>query len=186
MLLAIVLGGLGRDALKVATGLGLLLLLALAMLLTLLASLVPPAARGTLPLGVSSPEAPAATAAPATLGDTRWGFGVNTFCERYVEQRFGLGNQGATAFAAYRRLAGLGLVHAGPPPPDSLVYFGPSADNEWDGHVGVADGNGLFTSITFYGLQQEPMAGWRAPYLGWVWPGAIHSDRFGHPITPRS
>lgn len=185
MLLAIALGGLGRDALKVAAGLGLLLLVAVAFLLTLLGSLVRPVSPG-------APSASAASAAagnrlaPATLGDTRWGSGADTYCELYVEQRFGLGNQGATAFAAYQRLAALGLVQAGPPEPGSLVYFGPSADNEWDGHVGVYDGGGRFTSITFYGLQQEPMAGWRAPYLGWVRPGAIRSDRFGAPVTPRS
>jgi hypothetical protein len=185
MPLALALGGLGRDALKVAAGLGLLLLLALALLLTLLASLLRPVASATPFTGAPTPAA-GNHFTPLPLGDTRWGSGANTFCELYVEQRFGLGNQGATAFAAYQRLAGLGLVHAGPPPPDALVYFGPSPDNEWDGHVGVADGNGLFTSITFYGLQQEPLAGWQAPYLGWVWPGDIHSDRFGAAVTPRS
>ena len=184
MLLALALGGLGRDALKVAAGLGLLLLLTLALSLSLLASLLHPVTSGAPPTG--APLAADNQRASLHLGDTRWGSGVNTYCELYVEQRFGLGNQGATAFAAYQRLAGLGLVHAGPPPPDALVYFGPTADNEWDGHVGVADGHGLFTSVTVYGLQQEPLAGWQAPYLGWVWPGDIHRDRFGAAVTPRS
>lgn len=187
MLLAVVLGGLGRDAGKVAAGLVVLLLVALLSMLTLLSSLVSPAPTGTPLVSTLPPAAAAARFGPPPLGDTRWGFGANTFCELYVEQRFGLGNQGATAYAAYQRLAALGLVHAGAPnAPDELVYFGPSADNEWDGHVGVYDGNGQFTSITFYGLQQEPLAGWRAPYLGWVRPGDVRSDRFGHAVAPEA
>lgn len=137
----------------------------------------PPAAPGSLPQ-------PSGRAAP--LGDTRWGSGTNTYCEAYVEWRFGLGNLGATAFQAYLGLARRGLVHPGPPPaPDDLVYFGPSPDNEMDGHVGVYDGNGRFTSVTYFGLQQEPMAGWRAPYLGWVRPGDIKGQAAGAAIAPR-
>ena len=110
---------------------------------------------------------------PVALGDTRWGSGTNTYCETYVEWRTGIGNQGATAFAAYLHLAAQGLVHTGPPAPGALVYFAPASDNAFDGHVGLYDGAGLFTSVTYYGVQQEPMAGWRAPYLGWVDPAAI-------------
>jgi len=120
------------------------------------------------------------------MGDTRWGYGLNTYCERYVEQRVGWGNQGVTAYAAYQRLAGLGLVHPGPPDaPGEVVYFGLSPDNEGDGHVGIYDGAGRFTSITSYGLQQEPLAGWGAPYLGWVQPSDVQSDRFGNPVSPK-
>ena len=189
MLLAFALGSLGRDALKAAVGLALLLLLAVACLLSLLAGLTNPFSAGAptglagMPLTVA---AKSGTVPAPSIGDTRWGYGLNTYCEVYVEQRVGWGNQGVTAYAAYLRLAGLGLVHAGPPDaPGEVVYFGPSADNEGDGHVGVYDGAGRFTSITYYGLQQEPLAGWGAPYLGWVQPSDVTSDRFGNPVSPK-
>lgn len=189
MLLAFALGSLGRDALKAAAGLALLLLLAIACLLSLLAGLTNPFSAG-VPTGLAglplTAAAKSGAMAPPSLGDTRWGYGLNTYCEVYVEQRVGWGNQGVTAYAAYLRLAGLGLVHAGPPDaPGEVVYFGPSPDNEGAGHVGVYDGAGRFTSITYYGLQQEPLAGWGAPYLGWVQPGDVTTDRFGNPVSPR-
>ena len=190
MLLAIALGSLGRDAAKVAAGLALLVLFVVACLLSLLAGLTNPRSIAAS-AGAREPSTAAAslgtTVTPSSMGDTRWGYGLNTYCERYVEQRVGWGNQGATAYAAYQRLDALGLVHPGPPDaPGEVVYFGPSPDNENDGHVGIYDGDGRFTSITYYGLQQEPLAGWRAPYLGWVRPGDVTSDRFGNPVSPRS
>ena len=182
-MIAFLLANLGRGARGgAAAGLG-LLLLALAFQADLYSQLtVAPSPAAARPIAVAQP-APAGQA--VTLGDTRWGFGRDTYCEQYVEQRFNLGNQGATAYAAYLRLAGLGLVHPGPPPePDDLVYFGPAPANQFDGHVGVYDGGGRFTSVTFSGVQQYPLAGWDAPYLGWVWPGDIRSDRFGAPVAP--
>jgi hypothetical protein len=189
MPLAFALGSLGRDALKAAAGLALLLLLAVVCLLSLLAGLANPFSAG-VPTGLAAAPITNATkggaVAPPSMGDTRWGYGLNTYCEVYVEQRVGWGNQGVTAYAAYQRLAGLGLVHAGPPDtPGEVVYFGPSSDNEGAGHVGVYDGDGRFTSITYYGLQQEPMADWHAPYLGWVQPSDVTSDRFGNPVSPK-
>jgi hypothetical protein len=182
------LGALGRDAAKVAVGLAVVPLLGLAFLASVLGGLVgPPSASTPAVVSTSAPgvSVPGPTLAAPALGDTRWGFGNNTYCETYVEQQVGWGNQGATAFQAFLRLAGLGLVHAGPPPHAGVVvYFGPSSDNEWDGHVGISDGDGTFTSITSWGLQRMPLAGWRAPYLGWVEPAAVHSDRFGNPVFP--
>ncbi len=198
MLLAFALGSLGRDALKVAAALTLLLLFAIACLLSLLAGLTSPAAPlattvsavGSSTAGSTSPlpTAPAllTSLSPPAMGDTRWGSGLNTYCELYVEQRVGWGNQGATAYAAYLRLDGLGLVHHAPPDDaGEVVYFGPSPDNEGDGHVGIYDGDGRFTSITYFGLQQHPLAGWAAPYLGWVRPSDVRTDRFGNPVSPR-
>ena len=189
MPLALALGGLGREAAKVAAGLALLLLLALAAMLSLLGALVSPLPAGApLPSGTGRIGLPAPSGAalpPPKLGDTRWGVGTDTYCELYVEQRFHLGNQGATAYQAYLRLDALGLVHhAAPDGPDELVYFGPSGDNEGDGHVGAYAGGGLFDSITTYGLQREPLAGWRAPYLGWVHPADIRTDRFDNAVSP--
>lgn len=173
----------GRETGLVATLLGLLAFLGVAFTTTVY---------GALATAVSSPSPVAADAVvtaaagqgPVTLGDTRWGSGTNTYCETYVEWRTGIGNQGATAFAAYLHLASNGLVQTGPPAPGALVYFGPASDNEFDGHVGIYDGGGRFTSVTTYGVQQEPMAGWRAPYLGWVNPTAILADRLGPTVAP--
>jgi hypothetical protein len=116
------------------------------------------------------------------LGDFTWGSGSNTFCETYVEQATGIGNQGLTAADAAARLAGLGLLKQGTPPAGAIVYFGPSADNEFDGHVGIAQGGGLFKSVTVDGLALAPMAGWQAPYLGWVDPQSVKTDRFDNPV----
>ena len=189
MLLTLTIGTLGRDAAKVAIGLVLVPLLGLAFLASLLAGLASSASAGTPIVGSSSAPgvaAPGPALSATTLGDTRWGYGANTYCEVYVEQQVGWGNQGATAFQAFMRLAGLGLVHDGPPPHAGVViYFGPSSDNEWAGHVGIYDSDGTFTSITTWGLQRMPMAGWRAPYLGWVDPATVHSDRFGNPVSPQ-
>ncbi len=65
------------------------------------------------------------------------------------------------------------------------MYFGPSADNEFFGHVGIYLGGGRFRSITTFGLADAPLAGWQAPYLGFVDPTKVTSDRFGGPVTPK-
>jgi len=176
----------------IAAALGLLLFLVVGFQLTLygaLSSPGPPPANPSLEAAARpSDGAPriASLAIPVTAGDTRWGSGSDTYCETFVEQELGLGNQGDTAFGAYLRLAGLGLVHAGPPPEaDDLVYFAPAAANSFDGHVGISTGGGWFTSVTDLGVQTEPLAGWDAPYLGWVRPADVHSDHFGHPVSPR-
>jgi hypothetical protein len=118
------------------------------------------------------------------LGNFTWGSGANTLCELYVEQTTGIGNQGVTADAAAQRLASQGLMHQGTPPVGALVYFGPSPDNEFDGHVGIALGGGQFRSITALGLADAPLAGWQAPFLGWVNPASITTDRFGNAVHP--
>jgi hypothetical protein len=188
MLSAFTLGALGRDAAKVAVGLAVVPLLGLAFLASVLGGLAssPSASTPAVASSTAADVVPGPARSTPALGDTRWGYGTNTYCEAYVEQQVGWGNQGVTAFQAFLRLAGLGLVHAGPPPHAGVVvYFGPSSDNEWDGHVGISEGDGTFTSITSWGLQRMPLAGWRAPYLGWVEPAAVHSDRFGNPVFPQ-
>lgn len=120
--------------------------------------------------------------APRPMGSTQWGSGTNTFCELYVEQRLQIGNQGISAAAAADRMRSLGILHSGEAPAGAIVYFAPSLDNHYWGHVGIADGGGQFTSITYYGLQQYPLQGWQAPYVGWVNPAEVTSDRFGHRI----
>jgi hypothetical protein len=120
------------------------------------------------------------------LGNFSWGSGSNTFCELYVEQMTGMGHQGASAADAAGRMQSLGLLQPGlPATPGDLVYFGPSADNEYFGHVGIYLGDGRFRSITTFGLADAPMAGWQAPYLGFVNPIRIASDRFGGPVSPK-
>lgn len=118
------------------------------------------------------------------LGDYSFGFGSNTLCETWVEVQTGIGNQGGTAYAAAERFASLGLLKPGPPPPGAIVYFGPSPDNQQDGHVGLAEGGGQFRSVTDLGVADAPLAGWPAPYLGYVLPSTVRSDRFGHVVTP--
>lgn len=120
------------------------------------------------------------------LGNFTWGSGTDTFCELYVEQMTGMGNQGISAAAAAGRLASLGLLHPGPPPvAGDVVYFGPSPDNEDFGHVGIYLGGGRFRSITTYGLADAPLASWRAPYLGYVDPTTVTTNRFGGAVSPR-
>ncbi len=120
------------------------------------------------------------------LGNFSWGSGSNTFCELYVEQQTGMGNQGVSAAAAAGRMQALGLLQPGlPAAAGDVVYFGPSADNEDFGHVGIYLGGGRFRSITVYGLADAPLAGWQAPYLGWVDPTKIGSNRFGGPVSPK-
>ena len=120
------------------------------------------------------------------LGNFSWGSGSNTFCELYVEQVTGMGNQGVSAAAAAQRMTSLGLLQPGlPPQAGDVVYFGPSADNEFFGHVGIYLGDGRFRSITTFGLADAPMGGWRAPYLGWVDPTKISTNRFGGMVSPR-
>lgn len=97
-----------------------------------------------------------------------------------------MGNQGVSAAAAADRMQALGLLQPGlPAQPGDIVYFGPSPDNEFFGHVGIYLGEGRFRSITFYGLADAPLAGWRAPYLGFVDPTHIRSNRFGGVVSPR-
>jgi hypothetical protein len=120
------------------------------------------------------------------LGNFSWGSGSNTFCELYVEQVTGMGNQGASAADAAGRMQALGLLRPGlPPVAGDVVYFGPSADNEYFGHAGISLGDGRFRSITAYGLADAPLAGWRAPYLGFVDPTTIGTNRFGGVVSPR-
>lgn len=170
----------------VAAAAAALLLLAIAFQLTLYGALAP-SAESAAPVGARASTGTAGGALlplPVAAGDTRWGSGANTYCETFVEQELGLGNQGDTAFGAYLRLASMGLVHSGPPPQaGDLVYFAPTGANAFDGHVGISDGAGQFTSVTTTGVQAEPLAGWDAPYLGWVRPSDIHTDRFGHPVA---
>lgn len=117
------------------------------------------------------------------LGDYSYGWGANTLCEQWVEVQTGIGNQGVTAAAAAQRLAAQGLLHQGTPPAGALVYFGPSADNEFAGHVGIAEKGGQFRSVTTFGVADAPIAGWQAPYEGYVLPGSVTSDRFGNVVT---
>ena len=120
------------------------------------------------------------------LGNFSWGSGSNTFCEVYVEQMTGIGNQGASAADAAGRMAALGLLQPElPTTPGDIVYFGPSADNEGFGHVGIYLGGGQFRSITTYGLADAPLAGWRAPYLGFTDPTKVTSNRFGGVVSPK-
>jgi hypothetical protein len=137
------------------------------------------------PAGVALPTMPGAGGIVA-LGNFSWGSGANTFCEVYVEQMTGEGNQGVSADAAAERMASLGLLQQGmPTQPGVVVYFGPSADNEGFGHVGIYLGAGRFRSITTDGLADAPLAGWRAPYLGFTDPTRITSDRFGRVVHPK-
>jgi hypothetical protein len=173
-----------------AAAVALLLLLAVGFQLSLYSALAVPAAAPPVPTApvqpAGSPAVGAALPLPVLPGDTRWGVGADTYCETFVEQELGLGNQGDTAFGAFLRLAGLGLVHPGPPPePGDLVYFAPAAANQFDGHVGISAGDGQFTSVTDRGVQTEPLAGWDAPYLGWVRPTDVRTDRFGAAVSPR-
>jgi cell wall-associated NlpC family hydrolase len=97
-----------------------------------------------------------------------------------------MGNQGVSAAAAASRMQALGLLRPGlPPVAGDVVYFGPSADNEFDGHVGIYLGAGRFRSITTFGLADAPMAGWQAPYLGFVDPTTVGTNRFGGAVSPR-
>jgi hypothetical protein len=154
-----------------------------------------PVMRGVLRLETAPPPAqlaPGGVSLPGPggglipLGNFSWGSGSNTFCELYVEQMTGMGNQGVSAAAAAGRLASLGLLQPGlPTTPGDVVYFGPSADNEFYGHVGIYLGDGRFRSITTFGLADAPLAGWRAPYLGYVDPTTIGTNRFGGVVSPR-
>jgi hypothetical protein len=125
MLSAFTLGALGRDAAKVAVGLAVVPLLGLAFLTSVLGGLAgsPSASTPAVASSTAADVVPGPARSTPALGDTRWGYGTNTYCEAYVEQQVGWGNQGVTAFQAFLRLAGLGLVHAGPPPHAGVVVY---------------------------------------------------------------
>ena len=60
-----------------------------------------------------------------------------------------------------------------PPPPGAEVYFAPAPRNDFDGHVGISLGNGMFRSVTETGVQDYDIASWPiynpgASFLGWV------------------
>lgn len=175
----------GRDLLALCASLVVVCLLALALATLSLLSFIDGPGPLAVPVGAASGSVVGPFLSSPTLGDTRWGSGTDTYCELYVEQRVGWGNQGVSAAAAAQRLAGLGVLHPGwPPKPAVVIYFAPAPDNGGSGHVGIYDGDGRFTSVTSWGVQERPMAGWQAPYLGWVDPIEVHSDRFGYPVSP--
>ncbi len=99
------------------------------------------------------------------IGSTDWGQRDATYCETFVECVTDCGWQGASALDAWHRnsyrqrtTGDLG----------DAVYFDADPENGGYGHTGIVTGPDCFTSVTYSGVQEYRITGWRAPLLGYI------------------
>ncbi|HEY8746250.1 MAG TPA: hypothetical protein VIU62_24430, partial [Chloroflexota bacterium] len=100
-----------------------------------------------------------------------YGSGANTYCERFVANIEGRQVQDTAYAAAQRRIAANQMHFDMPPPAGAEVYYGPNANNEFDGHVAIALGDGMQRGVTSSGIKDDSTTYWSqnvAPFLGWV------------------
>lgn len=85
-------------------------------------------------------------------------------CESWVEDVTNSSIQGDTAYDSWKNLSGKGKGVAGlnGVQPGDLVYFSsdPNSSYGTDGHVGIYNGNGLFTSATDNGVATASINDW--------------------------
>lgn len=95
---------------------------------------------------------------PAGMSQSQWA----GLCEAWAEQQ-AYGHQGIfpTALAGAQHFAQSGQLNPNitKAPKGALIYF--SDPNQSDGHVGIADGKGNFTSATYNGIQTNPLTAWQ-------------------------
>ena len=100
------------------------------------------------------------------------------YCEVFAEQAEAYSQHFGSAYLDYQAEDRAGLVHLNDanPPTGALAFWGPSADNNGDGHVAVSIGSGQVigtygTARSVAPVQQYPISRITdAPYLGWAFP----------------
>lgn len=85
-------------------------------------------------------------------------------CESWVEDVTNSSIQGDTAYDSWKNLSskGKGITGLNGVQPGDLVYFGSDPNSAYgtDGHVGIYNGNGLFTSATDNGVATANIQNW--------------------------
>lgn len=84
------------------------------------------------------------------------------YCESAVENWMGLPNMGTTAANAFYNWSDKGKVidDYQKAPAGSLIYFAPDASNQYSGHVGINEGNGMMMSATYGGVREDNINEW--------------------------
>jgi len=82
-------------------------------------------------------------------------------CQRFVEQaaygKTGLEYSANTAWQnAQNKVESLNGIKKG-----DLIYFSPNESNDYDGHVGIYEGNGKFISARDDGIKSDSIDNWR-------------------------
>lgn len=108
-------------------------------------------------------------------GSSDWSW----YCERLVEEAYGIRGAYPNAAAAYRAMG----IHPGSisaAPRGALVFFRADSSNRGFGHVGLSLGGGSMISAldTVRAVNAAGSRYWRSLYLGWAdapeaWPGRI-------------
>lgn len=95
---------------------------------------------------------------PAGMSHSQWA----GLCEAWAEQQT-FGHQGVfpTAIAGAQHFAQTGQLNpnVAMAPKGALIYF--QDPNQPDGHVGISNGAGGFTSATYNGVQTNPLQAWQ-------------------------
>jgi hypothetical protein len=113
-------------------------------------------------LAQATAEAQSAGATPAILALAQKLLGQKAYigwCQEFV-QKVGGTTSGGTAYQAWQNAQNKVQGMQGIQPGD-LVYFGPDASNNNDGHTGVYAGNGQFISATDSGIMNNSIPQWQ-------------------------
>lgn len=90
-------------------------------------------------------------------------YAYSGLCLKWVDDQQGNANRQPTAYADYQTHAQEGDIIASSKdiPKGSRVYFAPDASNGDAGHVGIANGDGTFTSATDNGIKTFSLKDWQ-------------------------
>ncbi len=100
-----------------------------------------------------------------------YGRAIAGWCARWAVGAYGQANSGYTnAYNMYLAFRNMGLIHTGPAPAGTFVFFTAASVNKYAGHVAIADANGGMISTPAYSGQaiaDRPLSYAGAAYLGW-------------------
>ncbi len=122
------------------------------------------AACASAPPPTSTKADRAAAWAQSMVGATGW----DGWCERFVENAYGVSGKYASAVAHYNAVRGQVSTN-GTPPKGAIVFYSAAAINGYYGHVMISLGDGRY--VTTAGSIKIVGQSWPgAPYLGWYIP----------------
>lgn len=104
------------------------------------------------------------------IGSTDWGTGTDTYCERFIENAYGVIGKAGNPIDLFNKYNG---VPADPATPGLILVFQANSSNEGNGHAGIYIGGDQMISVQSSGVQQHSVSGWSqnvAPLLGYVYP----------------
>jgi len=118
------------------------------------------------------------------IGSTAWGTGTNTYCEKFVENAYGVGGKAKNPIDLFNRFGG---VPADPAIPGLIIVFAANAGNGQNGHAAIYMGGDRMISVQYNGVQWHSLSDWNqniAPMLGFVYPPSDWPGIYGPGANP--